>query len=93
MPHALVLTVRMGASRLTGRARQTRRDRRVVYGGDSSHSMERDEEGTMVGVAKGSFAEVSNKPDFPAQERATLRRWADEGTVGRYLRRNDAATP
>ncbi len=40
----------------------------------------------MVGVAKGSFAEVSNKPDFPAQERTTLRRWADEGTVQQYLR-------
>ena len=45
----------------------------------------------MVGVATGRFAEVSNKPDFPAQERTTLRRWADEGTVQRYLKRNEAS--
>jgi isoleucyl-tRNA synthetase len=37
------------------------------------------------------FAEVSNKPDFAAQERATLRRWADEGTVEQYLHRNDSS--
>ncbi len=37
------------------------------------------------------FAEVSNKPDFPAQERATLRRWEEEGTIGKYLKRNEHA--
>ncbi|MDP9372509.1 MAG: isoleucine--tRNA ligase [Chloroflexota bacterium] len=37
------------------------------------------------------FEEVPNKVDFPAQERATLRRWADEDTVEQYLRRNDGA--
>jgi isoleucyl-tRNA synthetase len=45
----------------------------------------------MVREAVALFAEVSNKPDFPAQERATLRRWADEGTVEKYLKRNEGS--
>src|SRR4051794_21342763 len=43
----------------------------------------------MVREATTLFAEVSNKPDFPAQERTTLRRWDDEGTVQQYLKRNE----
>ena len=37
------------------------------------------------------FEEVPAKVDFPALERATLRRWEDEGTVEKYLARNDGA--
>ncbi|HEY8599880.1 MAG TPA: isoleucine--tRNA ligase [Thermomicrobiales bacterium] len=43
-------------------------------------------------MTKAHFAEVSNKPDFAAQERATLRRWAEEGTVEKYLHRNDGSS-
>jgi isoleucyl-tRNA synthetase len=39
-----------------------------------------------------TFAEVPQKVDFPAQERATLARWEEEATVAAYLRRNDGAT-
>ncbi len=38
-----------------------------------------------------TFTEVPQKVDFPAQERATLQRWHEEGTVARYLHRNDGA--
>lgn len=39
-----------------------------------------------------TFNEVSQKVDFPAQERQTLQRWQDEQTVARYLHRNDQST-
>lgn len=35
------------------------------------------------------FREVPNKVDFPAQERATYDRWETEGTVQKYLKRNE----
>src|SRR6476659_940560 len=46
-------------------------------------------------MARGAatvFNEVSNKVDVPAQERATLRRWTEEGTVEQYLKRNEGAS-
>lgn len=39
-----------------------------------------------------TFAEVPSKPDFPALERDTLARWEAEGTVERYLSRNERST-
>jgi len=37
------------------------------------------------------FSSVDPKPDFPALERARLRRWDDERVVEQYLRRNEAS--
>ncbi|MGN6698085.1 MAG: class I tRNA ligase family protein, partial [Thermomicrobiales bacterium] len=42
-------------------------------------------------AAVAHFAEVPAKADFPALERATLRRWDEENTVKKYLRRNERA--
>ena len=44
-----------------------------------------------MGRAVATFKDVPAKVDFPEQERVTLRRWADEGTVAKYLRRNAGA--
>ena len=38
-----------------------------------------------------TFAEVPAKVDFPAQERATLAWWEEDGIVERYLHRNDGS--
>ncbi|MGN6672089.1 MAG: isoleucine--tRNA ligase, partial [Thermomicrobiales bacterium] len=43
-------------------------------------------------AAVAHFAEVPAKADFPALERATLRRWDEENTVKKYLRRNERAS-
>jgi isoleucyl-tRNA synthetase len=42
-------------------------------------------------VAKTTIEEVSTRIDFPALERELLARWDREGTVERYLHRNDDA--
>ena len=39
-----------------------------------------------------TFSEVPAKVDFPALEREALARWDREGTVERYLHRNDDAS-
>ncbi len=42
-------------------------------------------------AAPPHFAEVPTRVDFPALERAHLARWQAEGTVERYLHRNDGS--
>jgi isoleucyl-tRNA synthetase len=43
----------------------------------------------MAQSTQSLFKEVPNKVDFPAQERATYDRWEAEGTVQKYLKRNE----
>ena len=46
----------------------------------------------MTDSTTATFAEVPAKVDFPALENELLAWWDAEGTVERYLRRNDAST-
>jgi len=40
---------------------------------------------------RGTFKKVEAQPDFPAQERKTLKRWSSSGLVRKYLKKNQRA--